>query len=242
MIKICDKSLLKPLILLFQNSAKLSYFPDIWKRSNIIPLHKNNDKQLVENYRPISLLPIFGKLFEKTIFNKIYHFLVEERLLNPNQSGFRPSDSCINQLLAIIHEILDAFDCNSTLEVRSVFLDISKAFDKVWHEGLLFKLRSMGISDELYNLLGNYLSDRFPRVIFNGQTSSWRPDIAGVPQGSILGSLLFFIYINDLPNELKSSGKLFADDNSFFTQVNDKNESANNLSNDLLLISKWADN
>ena len=92
MIKICDKSLLKPLILLFQNSTKLSYFPDIWKRSNIIPVHKRNDKQLVENYRPISLLPIFGKIFEKTIFNKNYHFLLEERLLNPNQSGFLPSD------------------------------------------------------------------------------------------------------------------------------------------------------
>ena len=101
MIKICDKSLLKPLILLFQNSAKLSYFPDIWKRSNIIPVHKKNDKQLVENYRPISLLPIFGKSFEKIIFNKIYHFLLEDRPLNPNQSGFRPSDFSINQLLVI---------------------------------------------------------------------------------------------------------------------------------------------
>ena len=108
--------------------------------------------------------------------------MLEERLLNPNQSGFRPSDSCINQLLAITHEIFEAFDCNPTLEVRSVFLDISKAFDKVWHEGLLFKLRSMGISGELYNLLGNYLSDRFQRVILNGQTSLWRPVIAGVPQ------------------------------------------------------------
>ena len=143
MIKTNGKLFLKPLILLFQNSCKLSYFPDIWKRSNIIPVHKKNDKQLVKNYRPISLLPIFGKIFEKIIFNKIYHFLLEERLLNPNQSGFRPSDSCINQLLAITHEIFGAFDCNPTLEVRSVFLDISKAFDKVWHEGLLFKFRSM---------------------------------------------------------------------------------------------------
>ena len=98
MIKICDKSLLKPLILLFQNSAKLSYFPDIWKRSNNIPVHKNNDKQLVENYRPMSVLRIFGKIFEKIIFSEIYHYLLEERLLNPNQSGFRPSGSCINQL------------------------------------------------------------------------------------------------------------------------------------------------
>ena len=93
--------------------------------------------------------------------NKIYHVLLEKRLLNPNQSGFRTSDSCINQLLVIAHGIFEAFDCNPTLDVRLVFLDISKAFDKVWHEGLLFKLRSMGISREFYNHLGNYLSGRF---------------------------------------------------------------------------------
>ena len=101
MIKICDKSLLKPLIILFKNSTKSSHYPDIWKRSNFIPVHKKNDKQLVKNYRPISLLPLFGKIFEKIIFNKIYYFLMEEKLLNPNQSGFCPSDSFINQLLAI---------------------------------------------------------------------------------------------------------------------------------------------
>ena len=106
-------------------------------------------------------------------------------------------------------------------------------------EGLLFKLRSMGISGELYNLLGNYLSDRFERVILNGQASSWRLVIAGVPHGSILGPLLFLVYINDLPNELKSSVTLFADNTSLFTIVKDKNETANTLNN---LISKWAYN
>ena len=107
MIKICDKSLLKPLTLLFEYSVKKSCYPDIWKRSNIIPVHKKNDKQLVTNYRPITLLPIFGKLFEKIIFNRIYNFLLEGNLLNPNQSGFRQSDSCVNQLIAITHKILE---------------------------------------------------------------------------------------------------------------------------------------
>ena len=110
----------------------------------------------------------------------------------------------------------------------------------MWHEGLDFKLRSVGISGVLYNLLGNYFSDRFQSVILNGQKSSWRPVKAGVPQGSILGPLLFLVYINDLPNELKSSVNLFADDTSLFTIVKDKNKSANTLNNNLFLISKWA--
>ena len=103
MIKICDKSLLKPLTILFQNSPKSSCYPVIWKKSNIIPVHKKNDTQLVKNYRPMSLLPIFGKIFEKIIFDRLYHFLLQEELLNPNQSAFRPSDFCVNQLIAITH-------------------------------------------------------------------------------------------------------------------------------------------
>ena len=100
----------------------------------------------------------------------------------------------------------------------------------------------MGISGELYNLLESYLLGRLQRVVLNGQTSSLRPVLAGVPQGSILGPLLFLIYINDLPNELKSNVKLFADDTSLFIIVKDKNQSANTLNNDLMLISKWAYN
>ena len=114
---------------------------------------------------------------------------MKEELLNPNQSGFRPSVSCINQLVAITHEIFEAFDCNPPLEVRLVFLDMSKTFDKVWHEGLFYKLKS--ISGELYDLLENYLSGRLQMVILNGQTSSLRPILTGVPEGSILGPLLF---------------------------------------------------
>ena len=211
MIKICDKSLTKPLMLIFKKSIRSSCYP------NIIPVHKKNDKRLVNNYRPISFLPIFGKNFEKIIFNRIYNHLLKENILNPNQSGFRPSDSCINQLLAITHEIFKAFDCIPPLEVRSVFLDILKAFDKFWHEGLIYKIKSMGISGELLNLLENYLTDRYQRVVLNGQTSSWAPVLAGVSQGSILGPLLFLIYINDLPNDFKSNAKLFADDTSVYS-------------------------
>ena len=135
----------------------------------------------------------------------MYNFLLEEKLLNPNQSGFLPSDSSINQLLAITHE---AFDCNPSIEVSSVFLNISKAFDKVWHEGLLYKLKIMDMSGKRCNPLESYLADRLQKVILNGQTSSWRLVLAGVPKGSILATLLFLVYINDLPGELKSNAEL----------------------------------
>ena len=158
--------------------------------------------------------------------------MLQEELINPNQSGFRPSDSCVNELIAITHEIFETFDCNPSPEVRSLFLDISKAFNKVWHTGMICKFKSMIISGELYNLLENYLSNRFQRVLLNGKASSWRPVLNGAPQGSILGPLLFLIYINDLPNKLKSNGKLFADDTSLFIIVKDKNKSTNILNND----------
>ena len=170
--------------------------------------------------------------------------MLEEGLLNPNQSDFCPGDSCINHLLAITHEIFQALDCNLSLEpiFRSVFLDISKAFDKIWHEALLYKIKPMGISGELYNFLESYLSGRLQRVVLNGQRSSWRPVLAGVHQGSNFGPLLFLIYFNDLRNELKSNVKLFVNDTSLFTIVKDKNESSNTLNNDLMLISKWVYN
>ena len=99
-----------------------------------------NDKQLINNYRPVSLLPIFGKIFERIIFDNIYRYLDEHKLLNPNQSGFRPKDSCNYQLIEITYNIFSTFDCYLTIETRAVFLDISKSFDKVWHKGFLYKL------------------------------------------------------------------------------------------------------
>ena len=133
-----------------------------------------------------------------------------------------------------------AFNCNPSLEVRGIFSDLPKAFDKAWHQGLLFKLESFGIRGKLLNLLEDYLSNRFQRLVLNGQESSWLPVKAGVQQGSILGPLLFLIYINDLPDWLNSIAKLFADDTSLFSIVQDPNESAKYLNLDLSVISQWA--
>ena len=125
-------------------------FPCDWKKANIVPIHKKGDKQTLKNCRPVSLLPICGKIFERIIFNEMIRFFLDNKLILTNQSGFKPGDSCINQLLSITHEIYKSFD--DGLEVRSVFLDISKAFDKVWHEGVIFKLKQNGISGDLLNI------------------------------------------------------------------------------------------
>ena len=172
---------------------------------------------MITNYRPVSLLPFCEKVFEKIIFNSLFVYL--NNLLNSNQSGVRSGDSPVNQLISITHDIYKAFDANPSLEVRGVFLDLSKDFDKVWHYGLLYKLRRMGICGEYLGLIDSILSDSFQRVLLNGQTSKWSQINAGVPQGSLLGPLLFLVYINDLPEGLTSNVKLFADDTSIFSVV-----------------------
>ena len=240
MIKLCDKALVFPLKLIFENCLRQGVFPEKWKKANVVPVHKKNEKNLKENYRPISLLPIFGKILEKLIFDTLYWHLESNSLLNPNQSGFRPGDSTVNQLLSIVNSISQAFDCNPPLDVRSVYLDISKAFDRVWHEGLLYKLRRNGISGRLLLLIESFLANRKQRTVLNGKLSKWGSITAGVPQGSILGPLFFLIYINDLTDGLKCNVKLFADDTSIFTVVHDPNTAADNMNNDLQLISLWA--
>ena len=124
-----------------------------------MPVHKKNEKNLKGNYRPISLLPIFGKILEKLIYDSLYSHLVSSELLNPNQSGFRPGDSTVNQLISITHTIFKAFDCNPPLDVRSVYLDISKAFDRVWHHGLIYKLKRCSVSGNLLALINNFLKE-----------------------------------------------------------------------------------
>ena len=239
-LKIFGKSICKPLELIFRNCLAAGKFPLIWKKANVIPIHKKNEKNLLKNYRPISLLPVCSKIFERLIFNSMYNYICNNNLFSPNQSGFRAGDSCTNQLLSITHLINSSFDDYSSIEVRGVFLDMSKAFDKVWHDGLVYKLKTFGITGKLLSLLSDFLSNRCQRVALNGQYSEWKDVKAGVPQGSILGPLLFLIYINDLSVNLKSTVKLFADDVSLFSIVQDPNVSAAELNSDLRKINNWA--
>ena len=168
----------------------------------------------------------------------MYKFFISNKIISDNQSGFRPGDSTINQLLSITTSIYESFE--NLDETRAVFLDISKAFDKVWHEGLIFKLRSNGISGSLLNLLQNYLQDRKQRVVLNGIESGWENIYSGVPQGSVLGPLLFLVYINDLTDGIKSKIKLFADDSSLFAVVNDVQFTHDQIMYDLETITQWA--
>ena len=161
------------------------------KIGNLTPVHKKGDKWNVKNYRPISLLPILSKIFEKCICDSIYSYFEQNDLFSACQSGFLKNDSCISQLLSITHEIFKGFDANPPLDRRGVFLDISKAFDKVRNEGLIFKLHSYVITATLLSLLKVFLSDRLQRVVLNGQTCSWESILAGFPQCSILYPPLF---------------------------------------------------
>ena len=240
MLLICDDSVTLPLKIIFSNILLSSTYPDIWKLANVIPIFKKGDKQLIKNYRPISLLPICGKLFEKIIFNNLYSYLNTNNLITKNQSGFRPGDSTTNQLLYLVNEIHQAFEDQKFLEVRAVFLDISKAFDKVWHDGLIFKLKQNGVSGSLLMFFQNYLNNRKQRVVLNGSYSSYKTVESGVPQGSVLGPLLFLIYINDLERDVKSNIKFFADDTMLFSIVKDPAISANDLNHDLNTIHQWA--
>ena len=180
MIQLCGDSITLPLTLIFKFSLRNGTFPDTWKMANIIPVHKKEEKNIVKNYRPISLLPIFAKVFERLLFNSLFAHFHDNDLFTKCQSGFMPGDSCISQLLSIVHEIQSSFDCNPPVDTRAIFLDISKAFDKVWHQGLLFKLKSYGVEGSLFCLLENYLENRKQRVILHGQCSSWKNIVSGV--------------------------------------------------------------
>ena len=138
MIQHCDSTVLKSLAMILNKYLLTGVFQNDWKKSNVVPIHKKCDKQY---------------FFERIIYNSFYSFMENNNLFCTNQAGFRSSDSCINQRISITHLCYQAFDCNPSLEARAVYLDISKAFDKVWHDGLVFKLECIGVERQLLKLL-----------------------------------------------------------------------------------------
>ena len=220
LLKELARPLSGPLTDLYNFSLTTGKVPNLWKQANVTPVFKENEPLDVANYRPISLLNTIGKVLKKifTIFiNIVFNFLNDHHVITTLQSGFVPGDSTVNQLVEIYNTFCQ--DLDEGKEVRAIFCDISKASDRVWHKGLLFKFNSIGISGSLLQWFTDYLDNRKQRVIIPGVCSDWSLVKAGVPQGSILGPLLFLLYINDIVENINSSIRLFADDTSLYIIV-----------------------
>jgi hypothetical protein len=211
----------KPLSLLFNKSFQCKIFPNNWKIAFIIPLYKRGDKSLPSNYRPVSLLSCVSKCIEKIAFKYIFNHLIFNSLLYKFQSGFIPGYSTTHQLVELYHNILLALDNKEMTSIT--FADVSKAFDRVWIRGLILMLEIYGVKGELLCWLKSYLSNRCQRVIIKDAISSVGELKAGVPQGSVLGPLLFLIFINDIADDMLGLGRLFADDTSIGHTAHDEN-------------------
>jgi hypothetical protein len=162
-------SIAEPLARLFNYSLTNGVFPDKWKLSHITPVHKNGEKQLVSNYRPISLLSCVSKVLERIVYKHIYNYCTVNGLLTPKNSGFKQNDCTINQLLHLVQQIYDSLENGK--DACMVFLDVSKAFDRVWHDGLYFKLQQIGISGSVLLWLKSYLHNRSQKVVLSGTAS-----------------------------------------------------------------------
>ncbi|CAE1315900.1 unnamed protein product [Acanthosepion pharaonis] len=246
-LKKCAPGLAPALSKLYNYCLKESCFLDCWKSSSIIPVFKNSgDPSDPSNYRPISLLPLFGKVFEALINTGVINHLTSHNLLSDKQYSFRFARSTADVLTAITETVYRALQNNG--EARAVALDISKAFDRFWHAGLLRKLQGYGITCRLYNLIQSFLSNLELMVVLNGFSSSSYPTNAGVPQGSILGPTLFLIYINDLPDAITSQVGIYADDTPIYSCLKNKSSLADKthltvrLEKDLQSIVNWGMN
>ena len=238
-IVLSDIDILAPVLAhLINVSQKTGVFPDKGKIARVIPVYKNKgSKTSFDNYRPISLLPVFSKIIEKLIYNKVFEFLVRYQILFETQYGFRKQRNTTHATLDFVKTIEEAIESNEY--AIGVFCDLSKAFDTLNHEILLRKLDHYGIRGKANMWFRSYLADRRQYVELNSKKSSTLPLPTGVPQGSILGPLLFLIYINDLPSVAKLKCVSFADDSNFLTQGNDLAALTKSLTEELKHISDF---
>ena len=238
MLKELNSSLACPLALLYRRSLDTGILPTEWKQGMVVPIFKKGDKQNPENYRPVSLTSVPCKVLESLIRDELMDHLASNGLLSDAQHGFRPRRSCTTQLLETIDNWSRMIDQKTPVDV--VYLDFRKAFDSVPHRRLLSKLRSYGISGRLLTWIEAFLSDRSQQVALNGCRSNLVPVASGVPQGSVLGPVLFLLYINDLPDVVTSQIKMFADDAKVFSSIADPT-AAVGMQADLDALVAWSD-
>ena len=219
-------------------------FPDCWKVSSVVPVFKIvGERSTAKNYGPVSLLSVVGNVFEKLVNNRTVDHLENCGLFSDFQYGFRSSQSTADLLTVVSDRIARAF--NRFGATRAVALDISKAFERVWHAGVLHKLKSYGISGQIFGLISFFLSNRRLRVVLDGKSSQEYPVNAGVPQGSILGPTLFLLYINELPDDVICNIAIYADDTTLYSKCDQASvlwqplELASELESDLRDTVDW---
>jgi len=238
LLKNSIKNISQPLTHLFNLSFSTGVFPDHFKLAKVIPIYKNGDKNLMSNYRPISLLPIISKIMEKLLLKRLQSYLAKINFFSKSQYGFRKNCSTELALLDIVNNVMQNMEAkNITI---GLFLDLSKAFDSINHDILLKKLNHIGIRGSLYKWFVSYLSGRSQFVSIGVDSSSIRPNQLGVPQGSVLGPLLFTIFINDLPESCNLLNTiLFADDATFLCSGKNIDEVARVMNSELEKIYNW---
>ena len=230
----CAEILADPLTAIFNRSVNTCEFPSIWKIGRVVPIHKSGDKSLISNYRPISLLSCFAKVYERLLFDQIFPQI--KQYLSPLQHGFYPKRST-NTNLAIFNEFVSTA-LDQQVQVDAIYTDFSKAFDTIDVSIVTNKLRDIGFHDNALGLFHSYLVDREQYVFYNGTRSSSYKPTSGVPQGSNLGPLIFLIFINDLPETLTCQTLMFADDVKLYKKITSLND-CTDLQQDLNKLSEW---
>ena len=237
-LKNCAKQLAPGISILFQKSLDTGVLPKDWTDANITPVFKKGDRHAAENYRPVSLTSVLSKTLEHIVCSELHKHFEKHDVLTKVNHGFRSGFSCETQLTITTDEL--ARNIERGLQTDVAILDFSKAFDTVPHRKLLHKLRAYGVRGALLSWIESFLCNRSMRVVIDGESSSETKVLSGVPQGTVLGPLLFLVHINDLPDRVTSSVRLFADDCLLYRiikSIKDQEE----LQKDLKSLEKWAE-